>query len=372
MGAIYGVAIPSTNASRAPGTWQRFRIDFRAPRFDASGKKTKNARFLKIELNGQVVQQNAEAKGVTPGGVSGREAATGPLMFQGNHGPVAYRNIVITPLGKAQATSLAIPKTDEGLPGTGTIRRYGWFQKLWLRKREAWAVSVAADQNALVFLGDSITQGWGDKMGNSFPGVKVANRGISGDTTRGMLVRLESDVLALNPSGVVMLMGTNDLEEKATAESIAGNVRLIIDRLEAHNPKMPIILCKVFPSSASKRRSAKDIRRINKLIAAAVNGDARMRRATRRRRSFPISSTPTRMATRSGPRPCDRSSRPTGSSKRNQRRSSPRRGSRVCSTARTSRAGAFGKRRRSRRERPSMERPAVRAGGTSRRTVGWW
>ena len=276
MGAIYGVAIPSTNASRAPGTWQRFRIDFRAPRFDASGKKTKNARFLKIELNGQVVQQNAEAKGVTPGGVSGREAATGPLMFQGNHGPVAYRNIVITPLGKAQATSLAIPKTDEGLPGTGTIRRYGWFQKLWLRKREAWAVSVAADQNALVFLGDSITQGWGDKMGNSFPGVKVANRGISGDTTRGMLVRLESDVLALNPSGVVMLMGTNDLEEKATAESIAGNVRLIIDRLEAHNPKMPIILCKVFPSSASKRRSAKDIRRINKLIAAAVNGDAQV------------------------------------------------------------------------------------------------
>ena len=72
-------------------------------------------------------------------------------------------------------------------------------------------------------LGDSITQGWGPKMGNSFPGVKVANRGISGDTTRGMLIRLQGDVLALNPKGVVMLLGTNDLEENAAPKTIAEN-----------------------------------------------------------------------------------------------------------------------------------------------------
>ena len=42
---------------------------------------------------------------------------------------------------------------------------------------------------------------------------KVANRGISGDTTRGVLIRMEEDVLSLNPSGVVLLIGTNDLEE---------------------------------------------------------------------------------------------------------------------------------------------------------------
>lgn len=174
------------------------------------------------------------------------------------------------------AVSLSIPATDDGLPGDGPIRRYDWFKKLWQSKRTGWAGQVQQDQKALVFLGDSITQGWGDDMGNSFPGVKVANRGISGDTTRGMLIRLKEDVLALNPAGVVMLMGTNDLEEKATPATIAGNLKLIVAELKKHDPKMPIILCNVFPSSATKRRSAADIKKINSLYAEAVKGDAQI------------------------------------------------------------------------------------------------
>lgn len=166
-----------------------------------------------------------------------------------------------------------IPATDEGLPGTGTIRRQGWFQNLWQRKRSAWAKNVKRDQKALVFLGDSITQGWGDNMGNSFPGVKVANRGISGDTTRGVLIRLKEDVLSLNPKGIVLLIGTNDLEEKDSADSIAGNLKLIIAGLKAHNADMPIILCQVMPSSASKRRSAPAIKEINRKCFAVVKGD---------------------------------------------------------------------------------------------------
>lgn len=167
---------------------------------------------------------------------------------------------------------LAIPATDDGLPGTGTIRRYDWFQKLWLQKRTQWAADVEKDQNAIVFLGDSITQGWGADMGDSFPDIKVANRGISGDTTRGMLLRLDGDVIAVEPRAVVMLMGTNDLEERDSAESIAANVAAIVRSLAAHDPKLPILLCKVFPSSASKRRAAADIRRINELCSAAVEG----------------------------------------------------------------------------------------------------
>ena len=166
-----------------------------------------------------------------------------------------------------------IPETDEGLPGAGPIRRYDWFQKLWQSRRSTWAKAVEKDQKALVFLGDSITQGWGDNMGDSFPGAKVANRGISGDTTRGMLIRLQEDVLSLNPSGVVILMGTNDLEEGAKPATIAANAKLIIDELKKHNDKMPIILCRVFPSSTSKKRSAKDIKEVNKLYAKAVYGD---------------------------------------------------------------------------------------------------
>ncbi|MFT5104862.1 MAG: lysophospholipase L1-like esterase [Verrucomicrobiales bacterium] len=168
------------------------------------------------------------------------------------------------------ANAFTIPAKDDGLPGAGPIRRYPWFQNLWRTKRSAWAKQVEADQGALVFLGDSITQGWGDKMGGSFPGVKVANRGISGDTTRGMLLRLQGDVLALKPKGVVILAGTNDLEEKATAEEIAGNLKLILAQLKAYDPKMPVVLSLVFPSSASKSRSAEDIKEINELYRGVV------------------------------------------------------------------------------------------------------
>ena len=174
------------------------------------------------------------------------------------------------------ASPYAIPETDDGLPGEGPIRRYKWFKNLWERKRAGWAKKVEQDQGALVFLGDSITQGWGDKMGNSFPGVKVANRGISGDTTRGVLIRLKEDVLSLNPSGVVILIGTNDLEEKATPEVIAGNLKLIIADLKKHNAEMPIILCHTFPSAKSKRRPADQIKKMNQLYFAAVKGDPKI------------------------------------------------------------------------------------------------
>jgi len=174
------------------------------------------------------------------------------------------------------ASSLDIPATDEGLPGAGPIRRADWFTKLWSQKRNAWAQRIEKDQNALVFLGDSITQGWGDDIGGSFPGVKVANRGISGDTTRGVLIRLKEDVLALKPAGVVLLIGTNDLEENDEPEVIAANLKLIIAELKKHNAKMPIVLCQVFPSSASMKRSADKIKKVNQLYAAAVKGDAQV------------------------------------------------------------------------------------------------
>ena len=103
--------------------------------------------------------------------------------------------------------------------------------------------------------------------------MKVANRGISGDTTRGVLIRLEDDVLSLNPAAVVLLIGTNDLEEGATPETIAGNVKLILAALKRHNPRMPIVLCQVFPSSATKKRPADQIKAINALYLAAVKGD---------------------------------------------------------------------------------------------------
>ena len=91
---------PPTNASRPPGAWQTFDVIFQAPRFDAAGKKIANARFVKVIHNGVVVHENVEVTGPTRSATFGDEKPLGPLMLQGDHGPVAYRNIMFLPLGK--------------------------------------------------------------------------------------------------------------------------------------------------------------------------------------------------------------------------------------------------------------------------------
>jgi hypothetical protein len=89
---------PLVNASRRPGEWQSFHIWFQGPRFDAAGKKAANARFVRVLHNGILVHENVEAEGPTRSGLEIPEAAENPLMLQGDHGPVAYRNIYIRPL----------------------------------------------------------------------------------------------------------------------------------------------------------------------------------------------------------------------------------------------------------------------------------
>lgn len=96
LGGLYGASAPKVNASKKPGEWQKFVIEIRAPRFE-DGKKVANATFVKVVLNDQLIHENVEMKGPTPSGVTGKEAPTGPLMIQGDHGPVALRNIKITP-----------------------------------------------------------------------------------------------------------------------------------------------------------------------------------------------------------------------------------------------------------------------------------
>ncbi len=84
---------PLINASRAPGLWQHIKVRFQAPRFDENGKKIANARFLEVYLNGSLVQENVEVSGPTRSAFFDDEAPKGPLVIQGDHGPVALRNI---------------------------------------------------------------------------------------------------------------------------------------------------------------------------------------------------------------------------------------------------------------------------------------
>jgi hypothetical protein len=106
-GAIYhrwidnrgvGGSAPAVNASRRPGEWQSYQAWFRGPRFDAAGRKIQPAHFLRVLLNGQLVQKEVDAEGPTRASLAIPEAAQNPLMLQGDHGPVAFRNIYVRPL----------------------------------------------------------------------------------------------------------------------------------------------------------------------------------------------------------------------------------------------------------------------------------
>jgi hypothetical protein len=89
---------PKTNAARPAGEWQTLHVVFRAPRFDGDGKKTANACFVKVVLNGQVIHEDVEVKTPTGAAYTTKEAARGPLLLQADHGPVAFRNVRVRPV----------------------------------------------------------------------------------------------------------------------------------------------------------------------------------------------------------------------------------------------------------------------------------
>ncbi len=84
---------PRVNAAKPAGEWQTLDVEFRAPRFDKDGKKVADARFVKVVLNGQVIHQDVALKTPTGHAWHNKEVATGPLLLQADHGPVAFRRV---------------------------------------------------------------------------------------------------------------------------------------------------------------------------------------------------------------------------------------------------------------------------------------
>jgi sugar phosphate isomerase/epimerase len=89
---------PRVNASRPPGQWQSFDMIFRAPRFDDKGGKIANARVVKMWHNGTLIHEDVELSGPTRGSSYPKESVKGPILLQGDHGPVAFRNIWVMPV----------------------------------------------------------------------------------------------------------------------------------------------------------------------------------------------------------------------------------------------------------------------------------
>lgn len=125
-----------------------------------------------------------------------------------------------------------------------------------------------ADPNRVVFLGDSITDGW--KLDVSFPGKPYVNRGISGQVTSQMLVRMYPDVIDLKPAAVILLGATNDIARNNGPETltmIQENIMAITELAKLHNIK--VILCSVTPiadygrNKMSTGRPPSDILKVN-------------------------------------------------------------------------------------------------------------
>jgi lysophospholipase L1-like esterase len=111
----------------------------------------------------------------------------------------------------------------------------------------------AVPAGRVVFFGDSITDGW--KLDQYFPGKPYVNRGISGQTTAQMLVRMFPDVIALKPAALILLAGTNDIARNngpQTFEQITANIQAITELAQLHGIK--VILCAVMPVSDYTQR----------------------------------------------------------------------------------------------------------------------
>jgi lysophospholipase L1-like esterase len=104
-------------------------------------------------------------------------------------------------------------------------------------------------QKRTVFMGDSITEGWSDSNPDFFAGKPYVNRGISGQTTPQMLIRFRADVIALKPSLVIIMAGTNDIASNTgptTLEMITDNIFSMAELAKANHIK--VILCSVLPA----------------------------------------------------------------------------------------------------------------------------
>ncbi len=155
-----------------------------------------------------------------------------------------------------------------------------WNQLGRYHADDARLIAAGAVKGRVVFMGDSITDGW--DLAKYFPGKPYVNRGISGQTTPQMLVRMYPDVIRLEPAAIIILAGTNDIVRNTgpeTLQMVEDNFRGICDLAARHNVK--VVLCLLTPVSdytkykQTAHRPPSDILRLNDWLrsyAAEIQG----------------------------------------------------------------------------------------------------
>src|SRR5436305_1301811 len=126
--------------------------------------------------------------------------------------------------------------------------RTDWANLAKFRDANAQLAPPMKNEKRVVFMGNSITEGWQQYFATMFPGKPYVGRGISGQTTPQMLVRFRQDVVALKPAVVVILAGTNDIAGNtgpSTLEMIEDNLAGMAEIAKANGIR--VVLCSVLP-----------------------------------------------------------------------------------------------------------------------------
>ena len=183
--------------------------------------------------------------------------------------PSMRQNSLLLFLTMLSASTTLLRATDAATPEPRTVD-YEWMSVATWREKHAADVAIAQKGGVdVLFVGDSITEGWewgdGDHWKKHFAPLGAANFGIGGDTTQNLLWRLDNgDVGALKPKVVVVLIGTNNLgRENATAAEAARGVEAVVRKLRAAFPEAKIVLHGIFPCDyspkAEVRQRVKDV-----------------------------------------------------------------------------------------------------------------
>lgn len=281
MGAVINETPSPYHAYNGTGKWNAYDFVFRAARFK-DGKRAEKA-LVTMDFNGQRVHVNQPINKVWGGKNSGLDGGKdggmgitdvpGGIKLQAEGHDVRYRNIWIKEL------DLEKPDTDLGAKPTHSavmpVPRGGG----WMKRHERFNERVKKRDVDIIFVGDSITQGWeGAGRGvwkTRYGDRKAVNLGIGGDRTQHVLWRLDNgNVDGISPGVAVVMIGTNNSGgDRNTASEMVDGVTAVVAKLRAKLPKTRILLLAIFPRGEHFNEQRGKILQVNQAIQKLDDGD---------------------------------------------------------------------------------------------------
>jgi lysophospholipase L1-like esterase len=163
------------------------------------------------------------------------------------------------------------PKNESDWPGVGVIRVFGFMtgerQLIWSQRQ--------VNQGAVVFVGDSNIGEW-KTLQDDFVPLHVANSGVGGDVSRGLLFRLKEDVIDLTPKAVVILIGSNDISATEDLSLLMSNLTSILKMLRDYNHSLPVVLCKLPPRGNVNPVYNRDVIDLNYRLDSLSKSDSKL------------------------------------------------------------------------------------------------